>query len=418
LRLSPVKIEVFMTFQALGLPERICSALARNKITSPTSVQKGAIPAALLGRDILSSARTGSGKTLAYALPLLTRLHSDNRRAALVLVPTREIAVQVHQVMAPYLHAIEAPPPALVIGGVSFGPQIQSLRRRPPVIIATPGRLNDHLGQGGLRLDHVQALVLDEADRMLDMGFLPQVKRILQHLRPERQTMLFSATMPNDLARACNEMLRDPERIAVDAPNTANVAIEQRMFEVDSTLKAEALLDHINESTESVLVFTRTKRRTDRVARQLAQYGVAVERIHGDRSQPQRQRAIELFRSGRVKVLVATDIAARGIDIPLVELVINFDLPETREDYVHRIGRTGRAGARGTAVSFVSPEERGHWASLSGQKKSAAAPTAQERRPSHPHASRPQKRDNRPSHHKDSRRPTSRWSSKAGRSSR
>jgi ATP-dependent RNA helicase RhlE len=382
-------------FQALGLPEKLSIALEKSGITEPTAIQNAAIPVVLSGRDLISSARTGSGKTLAYTLPVITRLLADNRKSALVLVPTREIGVQVQQVMQPYLRALEIPPAALIIGGVSFGPQIQSLKRRPPVIIATPGRLNDHLSQGKLRLDHVEALILDEADRMLDMGFLPQVRQIVKHLRPERQTLLFSATMPTDLARACKEMLREPERIAVDSPNIANVDIEQRMQEVDTDGKQDALLETLGTITESALIFARTKRRTDRVAHFLEEYGVKAERIHGDRSQAQRQKAIEQFRGGKVKVLVATDIAARGLDIPLVELVINYDLPEAKEDYVHRIGRTGRAGAQGVAISFVTPEERGHWASISGQRRENSSRSASSSRPSG-RSERPERKDRAP----------------------
>jgi superfamily II DNA/RNA helicase len=363
-----------MKFQALGLPEKLCAALTQNGISDPTAVQEGAIPVVLSGRDLLSSAKTGSGKTLAYALPTITRLLNAQGKSALVLVPTREIGVQVQQVMETYLRALGMPPATLIIGGVSFGPQIQNLKRRPPVVIATPGRLNDHIKQAGgkFKLDHFQALILDEADRMLDMGFLPQVRQIVQHLPRERQTLLFSATMPSDLARACKEMLNEPERVAVDAPNTANADIEQRAQDVESNGKQDALLEALGGVKESALVFARTKRRTDRVAQFLEDYGVKAERIHGDRSQAQRQKAIDNFRKGKVKVLVATDIAARGLDIPLVELVINFDLPEMREDYVHRIGRTGRAGAQGVALSFVAPEERGHWASLTGERRNSS----------------------------------------------
>jgi superfamily II DNA/RNA helicase len=204
---------------------------------------------------------------------------------------------------------------------------------------------------------------------MLDMGFLPQVRQILKHISSDRQTMLFTATMPSDLRQAIQSMMRDPLQIAVDSPNVANANIEQKMLEVSQDGKTDALLEAVGGKTESVLVFARTKRRTDRVAKFLETYGVHAERIHGDRSQAQRQKAIDSFRSGKVKVLVATDIAARGLDIPLVELVINFDLPEAKEDYVHRIGRTGRAGATGEALSFVTPEERGHWASITGGKR-------------------------------------------------
>jgi superfamily II DNA/RNA helicase len=378
-------------FQALGLPEALCRVLAENGINEPTAVQTGAIPVALEGKDVISSARTGSGKTLAYSLPTLVRLANDKKATALVLVPTREIGVQVQTVLQPYLKAMGLSPAVLIIGGVAMGPQIQNLRRDPHVIVATPGRLNDHLRGNRFRLDHVTTLVLDEADRMLDMGFLPQVKQILQHVAKNRQTLLFSATMPSELKKVCEAMMKDPVRVAVDAPNTANVDIEQRMVEVTSDGKQDSLLDALKDEKESVLVFARTKRRTDRVAQYLEKYGIRVDRIHGDRSQGQRQKAIDGFRSGKIKVLVATDIAARGLDIPLVALVINFDLPEMREDYVHRIGRTGRAGEKGVAISFVAPEDRGHWASISGQKKEGAggAPARGRSRPQP--AARPQR---------------------------
>jgi len=359
-----------MKFLELGVPEKLCVVLEQGGITEPTAVQNGAIPAALSGRDVISSARTGSGKTLAYALPMIARLSQNAGATALILVPTRELGVQVQGVLQPYLRAMQIPAPVLVIGGVSFGAQAGNLRRNPRVVIATPGRLIDHLQNGKLRLDTVRALVLDEADRMLDMGFLPQVKQILKHLSSDRQTMLFTATMPSDLKQAIQTMMRDPLQISVDSPNVANVDIEQTMLEVSQDGKTDALLEAINGQVDnSVIVFARTKRRTDRVAKFLEGYGVRAERIHGDRSQAQRQNAINLFRSGKVKILVATDIAARGLDIPLVELVINFDLPEAKEDYVHRIGRTGRAGAKGVALSFVAPDERGHWADITGAKR-------------------------------------------------
>ena len=363
-----------MTFQELGLPESICLALSQAELTIPTAVQEKAIPFALEGKDLISSARTGSGKTLAYSLPMITRLAANERATALVLVPTREIGVQVQSVLQPYLKALKMQAPLLIIGGVSYGPQIQGLKRQPQVIIATPGRLNDHLKTSKLRLDHVRILVLDEADRMLDMGFLPQVKQILKHLSSDRQTMLFSATMPSDLKKVCQDILRDPEQVAVDSPNVANVDIKQLMIEIDGDGKNDALLTAVNSKTESVLVFARTKRRTDKVAQFLAGFGVNVDRIHGDRSQAQRQKAIDSFRTGRIKVLVATDIAARGLDIPLVELVVNFDLPDAKEDYVHRIGRTGRAGAQGEALSFVASNERGQWGYLTGVKGAKQMP--------------------------------------------
>jgi superfamily II DNA/RNA helicase len=358
-----------MNFRELGLAEKLCIALEKSGIHSPTPVQEKAIPFGLAGRDLIVSARTGTGKTLAFSLPLVTRLVADPRATALVLVPTRELATQVNTVLAPLLRASGLGAPAVIIGGVAMGPQIAMLRRNPRVIIATPGRLIDHIQSQKLRLDSLRTLVLDEADRMLDMGFLPQVRNILKVVPRERQTLLFTATLPVDLKQMIKDLMREPEQIFVDPPSTTAVTIEQRMLEVPQDRKQNALLDAVNNAEESVLVFARTKRRTDRISHFLSQYGVENDRIHGDRSQGQRQRALDSFRSGRVKVLVATDIAARGLDIPLVELVVNFDLPEQKDDYVHRIGRTGRAGAKGEALSFVAPDEKALWAEITGTRK-------------------------------------------------
>jgi ATP-dependent RNA helicase RhlE len=284
------------------------------------------------------------------------------------MVPTRELAVQVHSVIAPLLKHAGLPSACILIGGVSYAPQMAGLRKKPSVIIATPGRLLDHLQQG-FKLDTLRTLVLDEADRMLDMGFAPQVMSILRYVPADRQTMLFTATISSDLQKIIRNLLRNPEQVAVDAPSTANADIDQKTFHVSQDGKNNALLDIVNKRLNSILIFARTKRRTDKIATFLETYGVKAERIHGDRSQSQRQRAIDSFRSGRVKILVATDIAARGLDIPLVELVGNFDLPEGRDDYVHRIGRTGRAGAKGEALSFVCPDENKQWAEISGAKR-------------------------------------------------
>ena len=362
-----------MTFQALGLPEKMCLALQNAGITTPTAVQAGAIPAALAGKDLISTARTGSGKTLAYSLPMLMRLSQNPGANALVLVPTRELGVQVQTVLDPFMRSMNLGRSCLIIGGVSMRPQSNDLRNRPRVIIATPGRLIDHIQNGKLRLDAFKLLVLDEADRMLDMGFLPQVRNVVRVLSTDRQTMLFTATMPSDLRGVLRDLLKNPEQILVDAPSTVNTDIEQKMVEVSSTGKHDALLDAVNEKQETVLVFTRTKRRADKVAEYLLSLGVRADRIHGNRSQAQRQKALDSFRSGRIKVLVATDIAARGLDIPLVELVVNFDLPEQKEDYVHRIGRTGRAGAKGEALSLVAPEDRAQWADIMGVKRPPGA---------------------------------------------
>ena len=361
-----------MKFSEFGLPESLCAALEKSGITTPTPVQEKAIPFALEGRDIIASARTGTGKTLAFTLPLLARMEADPEANTLVLVPTRELATQVQAVMKPLLRVLNLPAPCVLIGGVAIGPQVAELRRNPRVIIATPGRLIDHQQNGKLRLNNIRCLVLDEADRMLDMGFMPQVRNVLKHIpQLERQTLLFTATLPTDLRKIIQEFMKKPEQIMVDPTSTTAATIEQKMLNVNQDAKSNALLEAVNAQPESILVFARTKRRTDRIASFLDKYGVKVDRIHGDRSQGQRQRAIDAFRSGRVRVLVATDIAARGLDIPLVELVINYDLPEAKEDYVHRIGRTGRAGATGEALSFVAPDELRQWAEISGTKPPA-----------------------------------------------
>jgi ATP-dependent RNA helicase RhlE len=352
-------------------------------------VQEKAIAPGLAGRDLIVSAQTGTGKTLAYALPMVTRLEADSSSMALVLVPTRELATQVQQVISPLLRTVGLGAPCVIIGGVAMGPQVSMLRRNPRVIIATPGRLIDHIQNGKLRLDAVKTLVLDEADRMLDMGFLPQVRNVLKVVGQNRQTLLFTATLPSDLKKMISDLMKNPEQIFVDPPSSTKASIEQRMLEVNQDQKNNALLEALGgEELETVLVFARTKRRTDKIAQFLTNYGVRNDRIHGDRSQAQRQKAIDSFKAGRIKVLVATDIAARGLDIPLVELVVNFDLPETKDDYVHRIGRTGRAGAEGIALSFVANDEHGQWAEINGAQRKPGQPKAAHRRPNGPQKKR------------------------------
>ncbi|NUM89326.1 MAG: DEAD/DEAH box helicase, partial [Bdellovibrionales bacterium] len=324
-----------VTFSDLGLPEEVLRALrkALPQITQPTPIQAKAIPLALAGKDIIGSARTGTGKTFAFCLPLLASLLDDdnNESQAFILTPTRELAAQTESVLQPLLRALHLPRPCLLIGGVSFGPQMAALRARPRVVVATPGRLLDHMESGRINPELVKVLVLDEADRMLDMGFLPQVRAVCKDLSPARQTFLFTATLPKEIRALAREFMNEPESIFVDPPTSASQQVTQQKVAVGDDKKG-ALLDAVNAHDGSILVFARTRRRTDHVARYLQEYGVRVESIHGDRSQHQRLRAIESFRSGRARVLVATDIAARGLDIPQVGLVINFDLPETKED--------------------------------------------------------------------------------------
>ena len=324
---------------------------------TPTPIQARALEPALAGHDVIGSAQTGTGKTAAFIIPIVERLRADGG-CALVLAPTRELAEQTviwAQRLGTGLRT------ALVVGGVAFGPQLQALRNRPAIIVATPGRLVDHLDRGTLSLRHLRIFVLDEADRMLDMGFKPQLDRIMSALPAPRQTLLFSATMPADVIALARMHLREPVRVQAGPQTVTPSRAEQDVYLVRGEDKTALLLSLIqdNGGTGNMLVFARTKHRTDRLARALDNAGHSVQRIHADRTQPQRREALEGFRRGRYRILVATDIAARGIDVAGISRVINFDLPQTVEDYVHRIGRTARAEADGHASSFAAPEERG-----------------------------------------------------------
>jgi ATP-dependent RNA helicase RhlE len=349
-----------MTFSNLGLSKEALHDVERAGFVEPTPVQRAAIPVALSGRDVIGCAQTGTGKTAAFVLPILDRIRAKAASRALILAPTRELAIQIRDTIL--LLSSRAPvETALVLGGLGMEPQVAALARRPPIIVATPGRLIDHLDRRTARLDGVSVLVLDEADRMLDMGFMPQIERILARVPRQRQTLLFSATMPDPKdamwGRLLSLGLSSPVRVQVEPPRVAKAA-EQALLEVDRASKTTALLELLRAERGSVLVFTRTKHRADRVAKQLATAGHRADRIHGNRSQAQRRQALEGFKSGRVRVLVATDIAARGIDVEGIAHVVNYDLPTTPEDYVHRVGRTARAQRTGRATSFVLKEER------------------------------------------------------------
>ncbi len=334
------------------------AALAAAGYRTPTPIQAGTIRAALAGRDVIGTAQTGTGKTAAFLVPIIERLgaarSSGKAGAALVLAPTRELAEQTHlwaERLGPGLRS------ALVVGGVAYGPQRARLQNRPAIIIATPGRLVDHLERGTASLRDVQILVLDEADRMLDMGFKPQLDRILRMVPGPRQTLLFSATLAADLGALARMHLRDPIRVAVGPQAVPPSRAVQDVYLVEQQHKTPLLLSVIDGNSGNVLVFARTKHRTDRVARSVRNAGHAVQRLHSDRTQSQRREALEGFRDGRYRVLIATDIAARGIDVAGIRRVINYDLPHTVEDYVHRVGRTARAQAHGHASSFAAPEE-------------------------------------------------------------
>jgi ATP-dependent RNA helicase RhlE len=343
-------------FRDLKLSEKSLQALARAGFEQPTPIQAQAIPPALAGRDVIGTAATGTGKTAAFLLPIIERLAGKPGTRALVLAPTRELAIQIGEELERFGKARHVRG-AVVIGGVGMGQQAQAFRDGREVIVATPGRLVDHLQGGTARLDRVEVLVLDEADRMLDMGFRPQLTRILQRLPRPRQTLLFSATMGAEVAEFAASHLTDPVRVEVARSGTTAARAEQRVFLCSQEEKLALLLALLADDDLSTLVFTRTRRRADRVAKGVGRAGHKVARIHADRSQGQRRQALDGFKDGSYRVLVATDIAARGIDVAEIGHVVNFDLPHVAEDYVHRVGRTARMEASGQASAFCAPEE-------------------------------------------------------------
>ena len=352
-------------FAGLGVAETILRALRDEGYTTATPIQSRAIPPLLAGHDLLGIAQTGTGKTCAFAVPIIQRLLANPRRAAagtvraLILAPTRELAVQINDSFRAYgRHARLRT--AVIVGGVGMGPQIQALSGGLDVLVATPGRLLDHMEQRRLRLDTTEVVVLDEADHMLDLGFIVPIRRIVSKLPKQRQTLFFSATMPREIAKLADEMLDNPGRVEVTPVATTAERVVQKVYLVDHAAKRDLLVEILSGANVSrALVFTRTKRGADRVSRILDEAGISAGAIHGNKSQNNRQRTLNDFKSGRVTALVATDIAARGIDVDGVSHVVNFELPEVPETYVHRIGRTARAGAEGIAISLCENSERG-----------------------------------------------------------
>ena len=348
-----------MAFTSFGLHPDLLKGVKEMGFTRPTPIQQDTIPPAMAGKDVLACAMTGSGKTAAFGLPILNRLIGKPRgkTRALILTPTRELAAQIEE----HLNAMALHTPlsaAAVFGGVGMGPQEHAFRTGVDVIVATPGRLLDHFRFPYARLEHLEVLVLDEADRMLDMGFLPDIRRVLKHLPVKRQTLFFSATMPAPIVALTREMLHHPFTVNLERAPAPAVGITQAVYPVPQNLKAPLLVDLVRRGEfRSVLVFTRTKHRANRLADTLTRHGVACERIHGNRSQAQRTAALAGFKDGRFQVLVATDIAARGIDVEALSHVVNFDVPHVPEDYIHRVGRTARAELTGDAFTFVSPDE-------------------------------------------------------------
>ena len=354
-----------MPFVSLGLSPSLCQPLARLGYTTPTPVQVQSIPIVLSGRDLIAKAQTGTGKTAAFGLPMIERLlvrggvpKGLRKPRGLVLVPTRELAVQVHKALATYGVPANLRVTA-IFGGVSIVPQKRELQRGADIVVATPGRLIDHLEQRSVDLSQVSVLTLDEADRMLDMGFLPPLRRILSVLPRERQTLLFSATLSPDVTRLSSEFMRDAGRVDVSEGQVMASTVTHQVHPVADAHKGDLLTHVLTREAGQALVFCRTKHGSNRVGQYLERAGVKTAVIHGNKSQSARLRALGDFKAGRVTVLVATDIAARGLDIAQLPLVVNFDLPLVAADYVHRAGRTGRAGMPGRAVSLVSPDDRG-----------------------------------------------------------
>ncbi|MBD3670000.1 MAG: DEAD/DEAH box helicase [Gammaproteobacteria bacterium] len=351
-----------MSFNTLGLRAELLRAIEDQGYTQPTPVQSQAIPIVLQGHDIMAGAQTGTGKTAGFTLPTLQKLsehQSEGKRPlrALVLTPTRELAAQVHDNVRTYGKYLPLKT-AVIFGGVSINPQIDKLRRGVDLLVATPGRLLDHASQKTVDLSKVEVLILDEADRMLDMGFIHDIRKVLALLPKQRQNLMFSATFSDDIKKLANSILRDPVEVAVAARNTASERVEQLVHPVDRVRKRELLSYLIGSGNwQQVLVFTRTKHGANRLSQQLMDDGISAAAIHGNKSQGARTRALKDFKSGQVRVLVATDIAARGLDIDQLPHVVNFELPNIPEDYVHRIGRTGRAGNEGIAISLVCIDE-------------------------------------------------------------
>ena len=347
-----------MNLKQFNLDSRLQTGIKRAGYNTPTPIQTQAIPAALAGRDLIGTAQTGTGKTAAFVLPILNRLISAprNQTRALIVTPTRELAEQINQAIRT-LSAGTNLRSATVYGGVGANPQIQALRKGVEIIVACPGRLLDLMAQGHARLDRIEVLVLDEADRMFDMGFLPDVRRIIKAVPAQRQTMLFSATFPSQVEQLAKQSLKQPQRIAVGISRPAHT-VSHALYPVSQHLKRGLLLALLTQTdTDSVLIFTRTKHRASRLQRQIKSAGYKVTSLHSDRSQGQRQAALKGFKSGQFQIMVATDIAARGLDVDRISHVINFDMPDTADAYIHRIGRTGRAERTGDAFTLVTPDD-------------------------------------------------------------
>ncbi|PJB71478.1 MAG: ATP-dependent RNA helicase [Alphaproteobacteria bacterium CG_4_9_14_3_um_filter_47_13] len=348
-------------FEGFGLSANLNKSLVKMGYTTPTPIQEKAIPLALQGRDILGSAQTGTGKTAAFSIPMVEGLMRSTRGSALILTPTRELAKQVLDVVHQLLGYQSPIKTAFIIGGEPMGKQFSQLRAKPRIIVGTPGRINDHLERGSLMLNDTGFLVLDETDRMLDMGFGIQIDKILKYLPAKRQTLLFSATLPDDIIKLSGKYLTNPERVSMGSTNVVALNIKQDVIKIEQDQKYKELVNQLYERNGSVLVFVKTKFGADRMAKQLCRDGFEVDALHGDLRQNKRTSVMNSFRNKKFRILIATDIAARGLDVPHIEHVINYDLPQVAEDYIHRMGRTARAGAEGAALCFVSSQDSRKW---------------------------------------------------------
>jgi len=348
-------------FKLLKIEDTLKNSLHKMNFVKPTPIQSMAIPAALEGKDILGTAQTGTGKTLAFSIPLINKLILDKNAFGLVMCPTRELATQVMEAIKSIISDKISIKTALLIGGESMQKQLRQLGNRSRIIVGTPGRINDHLKRKSLNLSATKYLVLDETDRMLDMGFTPQIEMVLKFVPKEHQTLLFSATLPQNILRISERYLNKPERISTGPTSIPIAKIKQETLQVFKENKYDELIDQFLARKGSILVFVKTKRSADKMVKRLKEEGHSADAIHGDLRQSKRDRVINSFRKGLKRILIATDVAARGLDIPLIQHVINYDLPQVPEDYVHRIGRTARAGSDGSALTFLTPDDRSMW---------------------------------------------------------
>ena len=354
-----------MDFNELPIETKLKNSIKFADFKTPTPIQSKSIPISLTGKDILGTAQTGTGKTLAFTIPMINKLILDKNAMALIICPTRELASQVMQTVLKLNIREIGIGNALLIGGEGMQKQLKKLKKRARIIVGTPGRINDHLKRQSLNLSKVSYLVLDETDRMLDMGFTPQIELILKYIPKQHQTLLFSATLPNNILRISEKYLNNPERVAVGSLSTPIEKIKQETFQITQDKKYHELINQLVERSGSILVFVKTKHGADKIVKRLKYDGHSADAIHGNLRQSKRERVINNFRNGKSRILIATDVAARGLDIPLIQHVINYDLPQVPEDYIHRIGRTGRAGKEGSALTFLTPSDRSMWNSIS-----------------------------------------------------